>query len=57
MFNSHATVSPFCACGDAMALAISSHPWLALVWEEALCTHALLPEETKGTARTGRGCL
>lgn len=45
-------------------LVVVPWPWLSpaihgleLMWEEAFCTHALLPEETKGTVRTGRGCL
>lgn len=49
--------SPVCACGDAMAWLSPAIHGLELVWEEALCAHTLLPEETKGTARTGRGCL
>lgn len=45
-------------------LVVMPWPWLSpavrglgLVREEALCVHTLLPEESKGTARTGRGCL
>lgn len=45
-------------------LLVMPWPWLSpaihgleLVCEEALFIHALLPEETKGTARTGRGWL
>lgn len=47
VFNPHAT------CGNAMALAMSSHPWAGA----GVCTRVLLPEETEGTARTGRGLL
>lgn len=44
MLNPHATVPPVCACGKAVALAVSCHPWAGashqLEQEEPLCTSA-----------------